>query len=318
MIEKVAAAPVSLGRWAARWLRAQAEALLRWVLANIYWGRAKALWRIAKSATTRYWSHDGDALAGYVAYSAFLAVFPFAIFATAMVGSTIGVEEQERMTAGLFEIAPDHIAQTLEPVIRSVVEGQSGRLIGASALIALVVASQAVEATRVAFDRAYGATTLRSFVTRRIVALLFVVLSTFTFALLGLMIVVAPLALLLAEEFLGFRQPWGLTAVRYVIALGALWLFLLKLNLLLPSRRPPRRRLLPGVGVSTVLLALGAWGLSTYLSYAPSYSITYGAFAGVIVTLLFFYVAGAAIIYGAEVNAVLMRFRQPRRSDSDG
>ncbi|TVQ55687.1 MAG: YihY/virulence factor BrkB family protein [Rhodobacteraceae bacterium] len=311
MIEKVAAAPVSIGRWAL----AQAAALLRWLYANIYWGRLKAIWRIAKSAVNRYWSHDGDALAGYVAYSAFLAVFPFAIFATALIGSTIGVEEQQRIMEGLFEIAPEHIAQTLEPVIRSVIEGQSGRLIGASALIALVVASNAVEATRVGFDRAYGATALRGFFTRRAIALGFVVLSTITFALLGVMIVVAPLGLRLAEEFLGFRQPWGLTAVRYLIGFGALWVFLFQLNLVLPSRRPPRRRLTPGVAVSTILLALGAWGLSTYLNYAPSYSITYGAFAGVIVTLLFFYVAGAAIIYGAEVNAVLMRFRHPTRTE---
>ena len=36
------------------------------------------------------------------------------------------------------------------------------------------------------------------------------------------------------------------------------------------------------------------------------YTITYGAFAGVIVTLLFFYLTGAAMIFGAEVNGALM------------
>ena len=46
-----------------------------------------------------------------------------------------------------------------------------------------------------------------------------------------------------------------------------------------------------------------ASAMSIYLAFAPSYTITYGAFAGVIVTLLFFYITGAIVIYGAEVNA---------------
>ena len=33
--------------------------------------------------------------------------------------------------------------------------------------------------------------------------------------------------------------------------------------------------------------------------------MTYGTLAGVIITLMFFYLTGAAIIFGAEVNAAL-------------
>ena len=63
---------------------------------NVYWGRAHALWRIAGSAVNRYWSHDGDALAGYVAYSVFLSMFPFAIFATALLGASfVGMQAFE-------------------------------------------------------------------------------------------------------------------------------------------------------------------------------------------------------------------------------
>jgi membrane protein len=61
----------------------------------------------------------------------------------------------------------------------------------------------------------------------------------------------------------------------------------------------------PGVMVTTVLWVLGALAFSVYLSWTPTYSITYGALAGVIITLLFFYLTGAVIIFGAEVNASL-------------
>jgi membrane protein len=72
---------------------------------------------------------------------------------------------------------------------------------------------------------------------------------------------------------------------------------------------------MPGIATSMVLWMLGAYGFSLYLAAAPSYSITYGTLAGVIVTLLFFYLTGMAILLGAQVNAVLMTFRRPSAAD---
>jgi membrane protein len=58
-----------------------------------------------------------------------------------------------------------------------------------------------------------------------------------------------------------------------------------------------------------------ASGFSLYLTMTPGYTVTYGTLAGVIITLMFFYLTGATIIYGAEVNAALGRIgvdsRQP-------
>ena len=92
---------------------------------------------------------------------------------------------------------------------------------------------------------------------------------------------------------------------------------MLILNRFLPSRAPNLRYVLPGILVSTLLWMAGAFGFSIYLAYAPDYAVTYGAFAGVIVTLLFFYLTGAAVIFGAEVNAALMAFRR-RREERKG
>lgn len=282
-----------------------------WLAANLYWGRLKALWRIASSALARFSRQDGDALSGYIAYSTFLSIFPFAIFATALIGASIGRMESDRMMDALFEMAPEHIAQTLAPVLKGITAGVRDSVLTVSAVGGLWVASNAVEAIRVAFDRAYGVLQPRGYVARRLRAMAFVVLAAATFALLGFLIIAAPLALSLMDTHLGLRAPFGVGVLRYAIGIAVLALFLFQINLLLPSQRPPRRRLWPGIWVSVALWTAGAAGFSVYLSYAPSYTITYGAFAGVIVTLLFFYLTGAVIILGAQVNAVLMAFRKP-------
>jgi membrane protein len=75
----------------------------------------------------------------------------------------------------------------------------------------------------------------------------------------------------------------------------------------LPGRRLGTAPIWPGVIVTTLLWVALAWAFSLYLSYTPSYTVTYGTLAGVIITLMFFYLTGATIIYGAEVNAALNR-----------
>ena len=74
---------------------------------------------------------------------------------------------------------------------------------------------------------------------------------------------------------------------------------------------------MPGIAVSMLVWVLGAFAFAQYLAAAPSYSITYGTLAGVIVTLLFFYLTAVAILFGAQVNAVLMRIRRPTRAERE-
>ena len=88
--------------------------------------------------------------------------------------------------------------------------------------------------------------------------------------------------------------------------------FLLIMHRVLPGRRLKGCRLWPGVLVTTVLWVALALGFSIYLSYTPTYTVTYGTLAGVIITLMFFYLTGATIIYGAEVNAALNRIGADR------
>ena len=56
-----------------------------------------------------------------------------------------------------------------------------------------------------------------------------------------------------------------------------------------------------------------ASAFSIYLSFTPSYTVIYGTLAGVIITLMFFYLTGLTIIFGAEVNAALNQLGHAER-----
>lgn len=262
------------------------------------------VYAVLKHAVLYFGRDDGSALAGYMAYTALLCLFPFLIFATALTGLLIGVEGLTPVLEFLFEAVPDHVARTIQPVIVEVVANRSGKVLGFSALGAIWIASNGFEALRVGLERAYKTRALRSWWLNRLISIAFVFAAVVAFALLAVLIVFGPSIAALAKEFTGISQGkldlWNW--FRYGAGAVILACFLVACHWFLPGQRPgvPIFR---GVFFTIILWMMLATAFSVYFAYAPSYAITYGTLGGVIATLLFFYVSSAIFIFGAEINS---------------
>jgi len=263
--------------------------------------------RVVWVAVDRFNRNDGSAMAGFIAFSGLLSLFPFLIFATTLTGIMFGGEQSDSIIESLFEIAPTHVAQTLEPVVTEVLSKQSGEILTVSAMFAIWVASSAVEAFRIAFDRAYAVPDPRGFIENRALAIMLVFIGAIVAALLGVTILFSPLILRFFETVLLVSIPPVASYVTYFCGVMVFIGFLMIMHRVLPGRRLKSARLWPGVLVSTFLWVVFALGFSIYLSFTPAYTVIYGTLAGVIITLMFFYLTGAVIIYGAEFNAAMNR-----------
>ena len=73
----------------------------------------------------------------------------------------------------------------------------------------------------------------------------------------------------------------------------------------LPASDLRRRWLSPGVVVAIILWLLVSLGFRLYLHFFNSYSATYGSLGAVIILMLWFYLTGAAILLGGEINCEL-------------
>lgn len=271
---------------------------------------------VLKRAIWGFVRDDGAALSGYMAYTALLAIFPFLIFATSLIGQIIGEEGIPPTMNFLFDSMPEHVAKTIEPALREAVAGRGSGIASFSAIAAIYVASNGFEALRVALDRAYDTSSARSFWVSRLVSVTFTLGGVFAFGLLVVSIILGPILMETARQWfdydLGSLGLWH--KARYLIGVSVLIVFLMAIHRHLPGRRPAVP-VLPGVLVTTVLWIAMASLFSVYFTYVPSYTITYGTLAGVIASLLFFYMTGAIFIFGAEINAALDP--QPRRTDGE-
>jgi len=247
----------------------------------------------------------GSVLAGHFAYLAMLAFFPFLIFATALTGFVIGPEGAAAALDEIFEPVPDHVRQTLEPVIVNVIGERRSGLLTLSGLGALWAASSGVDAVRIGFDGAYGVDARRRYDVNRLYLFAVVILGTVCFMALAALIILAPLVFALMERFLGVSVPVLADWLRQGLGLVILYALIWTLHRVLPSRPMGGMVLWPGILASALIWGAAATGLSVWLAFAPSYTLTYGTLAGVILTLLFFYLTGLALLLGAHVNAAV-------------
>lgn len=258
-------------------------------------------------AGRRMSDEDGFMVAGYMAFTAIVAIFPFLLFITALL-SFLGTEQDvEAIVDLMVETLPGEVAETLEPAIAEVVTGQQTGFLTFGILATLWAASNGIEAIRLAFNRAYRIATMRSFWYRRLQNFLFVLLMGLMVPLMSFLIVLAPLIWRILDLWFGLDFGFALffTIVRYLIAATALFFTLVAMHRWLPNRSTSLKALLPGVVLTLGLFILAGTAFSLYLAHFGDYSVTYGSMASIVIALLFFYMTSVIVILGAYVNASL-------------
>lgn len=267
-----------------------------------------ALYQVLRDAALGFSVRGGDTHAGYIAYAMLLAIFPFLIFATALTGLLIGEERSAQAVAVLFEFAPEYLAETLAPVLVDLLS-RKYNVFTLFILLALWAAMRAVEAVARAFDATYGQRDGGVWIVRKVKALVTVVGASVVAVVLGLSILFAPVLVDLIEARTAFTFPENFTIARYAVGLIVFYVFLYALHWYLPSRRVRDYPIWPGALVSTLAWTVMATGMSVYLAYSASYTLTYGTLAGIVITILFLYFSGAIVIFGAEINRAVRERR---------
>jgi membrane protein len=239
--------------------------------------------------------------------SLMLALFPFVLFIVALAGSLSEGIETQKLTDLLFSAWPPEIANPLIQEINNVLRADTAGLMTLGGALALYFASNGVEAIRVAINAAYRDEDTRPFWKNRIVSLTFVLLGSAVIVLgLTLSVGLPAYVYFIADAFPNAVADWMNNlflqrAIPILLLVFAVFAF----HIWLPDKRRRVSQVWPGVLVTIVLWIVAVSGFSYYLSTFANYSATYAGLAGAMTALIFLYLLGLILIYGAEVNGVL-------------
>jgi len=258
--------------------------------------------------------NDGTGLAAQLAYYLVLALFPLIL----VFFSVLGTFSSPQLASGLLgyfsQVLPGQVYGLIEAYMGGILSGdkQAPGLLSFGILGTLWAASGAFSALINALNKAYGVEESRPFWKVKLLAV------SMTFALSG--IVLAAVVLLVFGPQIGaaisgyfeldavFEVAWDV--LRWVAALLFLVTTVALVYYFAPDVDQPLRWITPGGVFGVLLWVLASLGFSFYVSNFGSYNETYGSIGAAIVLLLYLYISSLAILFGAELNATLVRMKE--------
>jgi membrane protein len=263
-------------------------------------------------AIYRLYEHSGFAIAGAVAFSFVVSLFPFCIFLGALSGIFGGRELAQEAITQLFDILPQPVAKGLAPEVDAIMGSRRIDLLTVSGFLALFFATSAIETLRAALNGAYRVHETRPYPLCLLISMLFVFVSAGTVLVLTWAVVVGPG--LAARYDLGwvtsfFDSSWLGPHIRYTLAGVVIAIQLFAFHLWLAAGRRRFQDVWPGVALSILLWLVigGLW--SSYLRIA-NYSLFYAGLSQLMIAMIFFQFTAIAILLGAELNRGIMEIKR--------
>jgi membrane protein len=256
--------------------------------------------------------HNVALLAGGIAMYGLLSVFPGLAAAVSIYGlfaTPTAVIRQMSVFAGVL---PPGVWQIFSSQLRSIAAHDHGTLTLAAVVglvIAIYGARLTMSALMTATSIAYEAPENRGFFYQLLTSLaltLGVIIGFLAMLLLG---VVVPLTL----AVLGGSAPVNVTVnvMRWALLWGFAVLGLDVVYYFAPARQRGRWHWLSwGAAIAATLWLIVSGLFAIYVRTFATYDRTYGALAGVMVLLVWFYFLSLFVILGAEINATLERQRR--------
>jgi membrane protein len=258
-------------------------------------------------AIYRLYQNSGFAMAGSVAFSFILSIFPFCIFLGAVASVFGGRELAAQAVERLFAVLPKSVAEALAPQISQIMGSSQVGLLTLSGVLALFFATSANETLRTALNGAYRVVESRPYFLCLGVSALFVLLSAVAILAVTWIIVVGPKV----AQALPFAQfvplgnlldaSWLSTLLRYAVAGGILVVYLVGVHVFLADGTRSVQEVWPGILLSLFLMLLLAGLYSRYLELSD-YTKFYAGLSQIMVALIFFQAIAVIILLGAELN----------------
>jgi membrane protein len=265
------------------------------------WGGLSAV-ELVKRTWAQMERHDTLNRAAVVAYYAMLALVPCLGFILAIaLGAADQISNEIRRLS--HEFLPSEAEKLIQDELDKIRTAPATGVLSFGFLVLLWSTSSLFAAIMDATNACYGVQDHRPWWKRRLIAIVLTVVE-------GVLFLGAALSILLWPKLLGF---FGLSTGTAILASVVQWLVVVIMLLssfaiayyFSPDVQTEWEWITPGSALGVILLVLMTLGFRFYVQYGSSYSETYGALAGVIVTLLWFYLAALALLLGAEVNSVI-------------
>jgi membrane protein len=246
--------------------------------------------------------HDTLNQAAVIAFYAMLSLVPLLSLTLALsVGARTGVAAEVETLSG--RLMPPEALKIIHDQIQKLQAEQPVGLLSLSILILMWSASSLFVAVMDTTNASYGVRDGRPWWKKRLMAIALTVAET-------ILLVGASLSITIWPEIMGWLNLGSVavaiaTVVQWLVVVVALLAAFALAYYFGPHVDQEWEWITPGSTLGVLALIAISVGFRLYLHWGPSYSETYGALAGVVLMMLWMYLAALALLVGAEINCVI-------------
>ena len=278
-------------------------------------------YRVTIDAYYKFLADDGWAIASHIALSALMALFPFLILVTALAGFLFGSTQlADEVATIVLQMWPTEVASPIASEIRRVLLGARSDLLTIGVALAIYFASSGIESLRIGLNRAYGVSESRSWWILRLESIGYVLIAAVGLLVLSFLVVLAPLIFATAVRYVPLLEPlWFMfNFMRIAVASIVLIVALVIVHKWLPAGQRQLLIITPGIVVTLLLWLLAGELFGDYLArFAYTYVTYYAGLASAMIALVFLYVIATIFIFGGELNAAILRWREYGKAQAE-
>jgi membrane protein len=283
--------------------------------------RVRTAWTVLHRAIQEARDDDVATMAQALAYALFLAIPATALVVLGVFSLVADPESVTRVVDAARDVMPAEAAALLEDSLQRSTQSAGGGLLMTIIGFALAVWSTTSAATTLmkGITRAYDADDERSFVRRRLVALLIVCALVLGAALVVVFLVLGPHL----ERWLGSTleaesvTAWAWWTLQWPILLGGLLFAFATVLYLGPDVEQRTWKLVsPGALTAVLIWLVASGGFALYAASFGSYNKSWGALSAVVITLIWLWLTSVSLLFGAEINAEAERVRGKTESET--
>jgi len=249
--------------------------------------------------------------AGSIAFSFFMALFPFALFILNLI-PYIPIENfQEDFLSFVETSVPPSTYGAVESILIDIMNNSYKSLLSTGVLMSIFLMSNGVNAIVSGFESSYHISNARNFIRQYLVALLLSLV-------MSIMLLFSLAVFLTIEVYMHFSDyPVLARVIRYVFIVSMI--FLISCILYKYGAKETKKIHFFSIGAffTTLLVIITSYGFGIYVTRFAQYNELYGSIGTLLVFMIYIWINCMILLLGFELNASIHRLKKNNSYISD-
>ena len=249
--------------------------------------------------------------AGGIAFSFFMAVFPFTLFLLTLIPYIPVDGFQDYIFTSLQDVLPPSSFLAVESTILDILNNKQGGLLSIGFIMAAIFATNGINSVISGLTFSYHDLELRSIVSQYVVSFYLTFILTFLIVISGAIVILSEIFVnkFSDNDLIAEYIPDLIRVGRYLILAIMLFFSVSLIFYYGPKTNQHWKFISPGAFLTTILIVVISYLFGIYVSNFGQYNKLYGSIGTLLVIMLWMYVLAIVLLIGFDLNASIWRMK---------